>query len=81
MAEPLQEIHGLARVIKCAIVDDTRHGQDVTVTDDGRYVRLELSTSSYPARLTVKEARYLAQRLMQSASRVDQTETEDAEGA
>lgn len=72
MAEPLQEIHGLARVTRCALMDDEVEGQSVTVTDDGGHVRLALSTSSYPAKLTVEEALYLGRELIKAARRAEE---------
>lgn len=71
MAEPRQEIHGLSHVIKMAMIADDNPGQQVTVTDDGSYVRLTMSTSSYPARLTPDEAIYLANKLTNSAKKAD----------
>ena len=72
----IREIHGLAGVTKCAMIDDTAEGQQVAVTDDFSYVRLALSTSSYPARLTPEQARYIAACLNESADRVERAHAE-----
>lgn len=70
MTKAMQEIHGLSRVTKVAMRDDTETGQAITVTDDGDHVRISMSTASYPAKLTPVEARWFAQQLIQSAKRV-----------
>ena len=67
----IREIHGLSGVTKCALKDDTRIGQDLRITDADGMVELVLSTSSYPAKLTPEQARYIALRLTEAADRVE----------
>lgn len=62
-------IRGLAEVRKVSVGDgDT---QSVTVRDAGRFVRLALSTSSFPADLTPDEAHEIANQLSLAAKRAE----------
>lgn len=67
----IRQIHGLAGVTKGAMLDDTTSGQDIRVQDDGDYIWLSLSTSSFPAKLTAEQARYIAARLNEAADRAN----------
>lgn len=63
----------MKRIEGCADVEKVATGsgmvQDITVTDAGTMVEIALTTSSYPARLTVAEARHIAKALNAAAAR------------
>lgn len=63
----MNRIVGCARVRKVAAVTDDNPGQSVTVTDAGQYVKLSISTSSFPAELTPEEARHIANAMTAAA--------------
>lgn len=73
----MKEIHGLAGVVRVAMLNSNDH-QQVKVTDGDRLVLLALSTSSFPAGLTPDEAEFLARQLVDSARRVRGQDTKDS---
>jgi len=67
----MREIHGVADAYKRVATGNGDHAQ-VTVTDDVEgYVLLDIAHQTYGARLTPKQARFLAESLMTSADRAD----------
>lgn len=64
----IREVHGVSGAKKVAAgVGDL---QSVTVTDRPDHVRLDLGACSYPADLTLEQARFIAKQLNASAARV-----------
>lgn len=65
------EVHGVLRATKLS-TGGYGGSQQVTVAQDGDYVRLSMDTSSFPAGLTPDEARHLARALHRLARRVEE---------
>ncbi len=69
----MKQIHGVAQVKKATMMNSDAT-QDVFVTDAGLHVALALSSSSYAARLTPEEARFIATSLNEAADRAERSE-------